>query len=43
MKTNAIWYELVLRPMTGGPFQVDYYPTLVDLEIPRQIDLEAAT
>jgi hypothetical protein len=40
LKTNAIWYELRLKPVTGE-FSVPYTIDPTVLEIPRQIDLEA--
>jgi hypothetical protein len=43
LKANSIWYELVLKPVTGGPFVAEYAVALTDLEAPKMIDLEAAS
>jgi hypothetical protein len=42
LKTNAIWYQLRLKPVTGE-FSVPYTLDPTVLEIPRQIDLEASS
>ena len=42
MKTNAIWYDLQLRPLTGA-FAVAYQIAPTQLEVPRMIDLEAGS
>lgn len=43
MKTNSVWYELQLRNLEGAAFETVYNVTVSDLEVPKMIDLEAAT
>lgn len=43
IKDNPIWYELTVRSVVNGPFAADYAVVVTDLQIPKQIDLEAAT
>lgn len=43
LKDKAIWYELNLRNLDGQEFNTDYNVIVSDLEMPKQIDLEAAT
>lgn len=32
--------RIIMRPVTGGPFDSMVYPTITDLKVPRTIDLE---
>lgn len=41
LRANAIWYELEIKPVEGGPFQNQYNLQTSMLEIPMQIDLGA--
>ena len=37
-----IWYDLELKPVTNGPFNSEYQIVVTNLEVPQQINLEAA-
>jgi hypothetical protein len=39
LKNNAVWYELELKSLTGGPFVTEYDIEVTQLEIPKMIDL----
>jgi len=36
---NALWYELVLKPLTNGPFANSYVVQITPLSIPKTVDL----
>jgi hypothetical protein len=38
---HGLWYELVMKPLTNGPFGAAYVVTTTDLQIPKTIDLSA--
>ena len=37
------FFQLTLKPLTGGPFETGYAPLVTELKIPKTIDLEAAS
>ena len=41
LQGNSLWYELVLKPLTNGPFASYYVVSTTDLVIPKTIDLSA--
>jgi hypothetical protein len=41
MEANAVWYELVLKPVQNGPFSAEYTINVSPLSIPQGINLEA--
>ena len=41
LKNVPIWYELQLKPVVNGPFEVQYAIDLTSLVVPKMIDLEA--
>lgn len=41
LKTNPIWLELDLAPVTGSSFAVDYAISVSSLSVPKMIDLAA--
>jgi hypothetical protein len=43
LKANAIWVEMHLANLNAGPFNDSYTVTVTDLEMPKGIDLEAAS
>jgi hypothetical protein len=43
LKNNAVWYELVLKPVSGMSFEDAYDIVVSDLKVPKMIDLEAAS
>ena len=38
---SPVWYELELKPVTNGPFDVEYDIGVSPVAIPKMIDLEA--
>ena len=43
LKTNSVWYELDLRPVSGMAFETAYDIAVSQLKVPKMIDLEAAS
>lgn len=43
LKDNAIWVEMILANLNSGPFENIYNIVVTDLEMPKGIDLEAAS
>jgi hypothetical protein len=43
LSLNPIWYDLQIKPVNNGPFDNEYRVLLTDLNVPRQINLEAAS
>jgi len=41
MQGEGLWYELVLRPLTNGPFANYYVVSTTNLDLPQGIDLSA--
>jgi hypothetical protein len=41
MQGQALWYELVLKPLTNGPFSSYYIVDTSDLQVPLSINLSA--
>lgn len=37
------WYQLVLKPVVNGPFSTEYDVTVTNLEVEKQVDLEATS
>jgi hypothetical protein len=40
---QALWYELVIKPVTGGPYIGAYAVDTTPLQIPKMIDLSASS
>lgn len=43
LSQNPIWYDLELKPVTNGPFLNEYAVSVTQLNIPKMIDLGAAS
>ena len=43
LKSNAVWYDLELRPVAGMSFETAYDLTVTQLHVPKMIDLEAGS
>lgn len=41
LQGTGLWYELVLRPVTNGPFAAAYVVNTTAMSLPQTIDLEA--
>jgi hypothetical protein len=41
MQGEGLWYELVLKPLTNGPFSNSYVVETTDLIVPQTVDLSA--